>query len=191
MEDTQKTSLNDNENIQEFIKILKDNKMDTFLNDFKDTLAYASSLEKQLDKITGELEYLNEQITKMRENPVKRAVKGTIKNIENKLNKAKELLNNVKNNIVQNVNKALNDVKQRGLYSINSTLNFLHIKDGLNKIQKTLNAVENQIDKAVKELESLDKQVQKTSVIKDLKAKKKEAVMKKPVEKEKKAEIII
>lgn len=191
MKDAQEISLKDNENIQEFMQILKDNKMDTFLNDFKDTLAYVGSLENQLNKIKGELEVLNKQMTKMRENPIKRAIAETIGNIENKLHKAGELLTGIKNSIIQNVNQALNTVKQKGAAAINSTFNFLHIKDGLRKIQKTLNAAENQIDKAVKDLETLDKKVQKTSVIKDLKSKKKEVGTKKPAKKAKKAEMTI
>lgn len=191
MNDISEITLKDNANMREFIQILKYNKMNNFLNDFIDTLDYVGNLENKLDKLMGEIETLKEQMTKMRENPIKKAVSNTINNIENKLRETVRFLGSIKNNITQNVNQALNNIKRKGISAINSTLNFMRIKDGLRKIQRTLNAAENKIDKAVKELESLDKQVQKSSIISDLKAKKEQCNTKNSVNKVKKNEIAI
>ncbi len=191
MNDISEITLKDNANMREFIQILKYNKMNNFLNDFIDTLDYVGNLENKLDKLMGEIETLKEQMTKMRENPIKKAVSNTINNIENKLRETVRFLGSIKNNITQNVNQSLNNIKRKGISAINSTLNFMRIKDGLRKIQRTLNAAENKIDKAVKELESLDKQVQKSSIISDLKAKKEQCNTKNSVNKVKKNEITI
>ena len=142
--------MKDNANIREFIQILEDNKMDKILNDFIDTLNYVGNLENTLDKLIGEIEALKEQIIKMRENPIKKAVSNTINNIDNKLCETARFLNSIKDNITENVNLTLNAIKQKGISAINSTINFMRIKDGLRKIQKTLNVAENKIDKAVR-----------------------------------------
>ncbi len=191
MKDIPEITLKDNANIREFIQILEDNKMDKILNDFIDTLNYVGNLENTLDKLIGEIEALKEQIIKMRENPIKKAVSNTINNIDNKLCETARFLNSIKDNITENVNLTLNAIKQKGISAINSTINFMRIKDGLRKIQKTLNVAENKIDKAVKELELLDKQVQKPSIISDLKAKREKDNTKNPVDKIKKTEVTI
>lgn len=172
-------SIKENEDIKILIETLKKNKMSKQLPALIDTLEYVSTLENQFNEITNEIVKVKEQMANMQENPIKKAIKTSIQNIEIRINEAKNFFDNVKGALIDGAKQTIENFNQKGIFVLNEVFSFLHIKDSVKVIKDILGNVEKHLNKTIKELEQIEQKVQKSSVLSELNNKKGQVVTKK------------
>lgn len=172
-------SIKENEDIKILIETLKKNKMSKQLPALIDTLEYVSTLENQFNEITNEIVKVKEQMANMQENPIKKAIRTSIQNIEIRINEAKNFFDNVKGALIDGAKQTIENFNQKGIFVLNEVFNFLHIKDSVKVIKDILGNVEKHLNKTIKELEQIEQKVQKSSVLSELNNKKGQVVTKK------------
>ena len=144
-----KIILGNNENVKQFLDILKNNNMTKPIDEMTILFNYIDSMEKQFDKviielhdIKGELEHI-----KNKKNPVIIAYLKVVTTVEAKVNEARQQLNTIKINIVNSAKQFTADFKQKGMSALNTAFDFLGIKKGLENIQKGLEKSTQSINK--------------------------------------------
>jgi archaellum component FlaC len=138
MADTKTAALQENEQIKELLALLSkvEGNRD---KEFNKLIKYVDTMEKQFDRVSAELMDVRGQLADMQKSPVRDALAGMVKAVENKVQTAREQLAGIKTAIVEGAARTLEQVKHAGLSGLNKMVSFMGIKDGLNAMRGELN----------------------------------------------------
>lgn len=146
--------LKDNEAVQEFLKLLTEN-MPSKGQDYSTMLWQVDGMARQLEQALIELQSVKQELSKMQENPVKRAVSRIVQSVENKIHALQERLSDVKDTIVENAKQAVEAVKQTGISALDKTVSFLGIGKALNAMQEDLSRTMADTAKSIEKIETI------------------------------------
>lgn len=161
------TPINENADIQELLKILKEQKMTEHFKTLTDTVNQISTLENQLDTVKKQLENVNQKLEELtkKKHPVSDAFRKMVQNLEEKVNKLQSQLNDLKQSLIGEVRKTIDAFKQKGISALNNIVKILKIKENLNSVANALFKAEQGLDKAIEKLDNLDDKAKKPSLL--------------------------
>jgi hypothetical protein len=149
MTDTTSAPLMDNEYVNEFLKIMRDNGKDA--GGFVAMLGYVSSMEKQLNTAVEELTSMRRELSGMREerdHPVRTALQNAANLLETTINETRTRLEALKAKIIDGCKTAVAAFKEKGAAALNGIAKFFRLKPVFESLQNNLqNGIKH--DKAV------------------------------------------
>lgn len=144
--------IQDNQIIQEFMKLLKENSMDKG-QDYSMVLFQLDGMMRQFDSALKELNEVKSQLAEMQEHPMKKFVTRMVKTVENKLHTMKDNLLAMKEHLVEGAKQSIAEFKQTGVSALDKAVCVLGIKKGLEAIQQDLSACNADIKKSIEKIE--------------------------------------
>jgi uncharacterized phage infection (PIP) family protein YhgE len=136
---TKSTPLLENEHVKELLAILKENSVSS--KDLLDVIGYVGAMERQLDTAVGELSAMRQELADMREaqdHPLRTTLQKAIQSLENKIAETRERLEALKDSIIEGCKNAVAAFKEKGIAALSSLASFFHIRQGLEKVQESM-----------------------------------------------------
>lgn len=149
----QSAPLMENEHVKELLAILKENSITS--KDLLDVIGYVGVMERQLDAAVGELSAMRQELADMREaqdHPLRNNLQKAIQALENKIAEARERLEALKDSIIEGCKNAVAAFKEKGIAALSGLASFFHIRQGLEKIQESMNRNIQQDEQAMKKI---------------------------------------
>ncbi len=134
---TKKNQISKNEDIQEFLKLLMENRPEKG-QDFAMLLEQFESMGQQLDAALHELHQVKAQLAEMQENPVKRLVNHVVQTVKNRIHTIQGCMADMKEQIIEGAKKAIANFKRIGVKGLDKVVSTLGLKKSLEQIQKDL-----------------------------------------------------
>lgn len=149
----QSAPLLENEHVKELLAILKENSVSS--KDLLDVIGYVGAMERQLDAAVGELSAMRQELADMREaqdHPLRSNLQKAIQTLENKITEARERLEALKDSIIEGCKNAVAAFKEKGIAALSNLASFFHIRQGLEKVQESMNQNIQQDEQAMKKI---------------------------------------
>lgn len=149
--------LKDNAQVQNFIKLLKENKANEQFKTIVMLIDYVDTMEKRLDTAASKYKNMEKEIAALKDENSKSVFTKISDDVKLSVNETLEKLGKVKDAILDGIKNALTAVKNTGLSALNSVMKFFKVKDGLNDLRESVNKT---ILKAENAAEKIDKAFQ-------------------------------
>lgn len=150
--------LTENKAVQEFFKLLMENKPEAG-RDYSIMLWQMESMAHQLNMAMKELSEVKGQLAEMQESPVKKIVSRTINTVEKRLHSMQEGLMDMKGRIVEGAKEAVAEVKQTGIKALDKVVSIIGIKKGLETMQKNLSTSMADIKNTIEKVEAVGQEL--------------------------------
>lgn len=126
--------------VMQYLDLLESNDKKEELNETRELLDYISSLEKQFNQVVNELHDVREVLDSMQNPTMKERLNHVVDKLQVSVNEGIKSLNSIKTQLIFSMKECISSVKQKGKNTLVKTVNILHIKDGLKKLQKSFYA---------------------------------------------------
>ena len=150
--------LAENEAVQEFFKLLMENRPETG-RDYSIILWQMESMAHQLDMAMKELSEVKGQLAEMQESPVKKFVSHTIDAVEKRIHSMQEGLMDMKERIVEGAKEAVAGVKRTGIKALDKAVSAIGIKNRLEAMQGNLSASMADIKNTIEKVEAVGQEL--------------------------------
>ena len=157
-DNTQGGQLAENEAVQEFFKLLMENRPETG-RDYSIILWQMESMAHQLDMAMKELSEVKGQLAEMQESPVKKFVSHTIDAVEKRIHSMQEGLMDMKERIVEGAKEAVAGVKRTGIKALDKAVSAIGIKNRLEAMQGNLSASMADIKNTIEKVEAVGQEL--------------------------------
>ena len=151
--------LMENEHVKEFLSVMKSNGKDA--SNLSYLIGYVNTMENQLNKAVDELAAMRRELAGMREernHPVRTALQNTAKALETTINETRDMLNEIKEKIIEGCKNALADFKQKGVSALNGVAKFFKIKPLFEALRSDLQHNIKMDKTAIAKIEAISKQ---------------------------------
>ena len=139
MSETANAPIMENEHVQQFLSIMKENGKDA--SAMLGLLGYVTAMESQLSKAVDELTAMRRELGSMREerdHPVRTALEKASKSLESTINETRERLNELKEKIVEGCKNAVAAFKEKGASVLNNIAQFFRLKPAFESLRNKL-----------------------------------------------------
>lgn len=155
---TQGGQLAENEAVQQFFKLLMENRPETG-RDYSIMLWQLESMVHQLDMAMKELSEVKGQLAEMQESPVKKFVSHTIDAVEKRIHSMQEGLMDMKERIVEGAKEAVAGVKRTGIKALDKAVSAIGIKKGLEAMRENLSTSMADIKNTIEKVEAIGQEL--------------------------------
>ena len=128
--------------VQELVEIVKKAQINVDAENFINMLQYMSEMEKRLVEVENNIKFMKQTIDTLEyevDHPILAAYGNAAEAISIKFEQTKESFNSLKNKIIEGCKNTVNAFKDKGTLALNTTMNFLHIKEGLEDLKSRVN----------------------------------------------------
>ena len=151
--------LSENEYVKELFNILKENGKD--ITGLAAIISHVGEMESFVQRAENKIVDMKSQLDTMKEiqnHPFKTYLQNTIKTLEIKVEKVKETLGKLKENIIKSCKSAVTAFKEKGISALANIADFFKIKQGLEDWKKDINSLIRSDDKAINKIEAFSKE---------------------------------
>lgn len=141
--------------VEEYMSILFDNNQHKEYDNTKDLVEYIESMEKQFEILTQELRDIKEQLNSMQNPTMKMRMQSTLNKTQDVVDISMNKLDDLKTNLKNSMKDCIQSFKQHGKSGIVKMIDLLHIRDGLNGLQKTLIKALNRTNHMIQTVDSM------------------------------------
>lgn len=150
--------LMENEAVQQFCKLLMENRPDAG-KDYSIMLWQMGNMIEQLQEATNELVNAREQLAKMQESPEKGFVSRTLDAVDNRLHAMQEGIMGLKEQIIAGAREAVAGVKQTGIKALDKAISVIGAKKTLEVMQKNLSGSITEVKQSIEKVEAVGKEL--------------------------------
>lgn len=147
------TTLTQDENVMELIRLLKENQMKNKANDIFESATYVDGLEKKLDQVVAELNDVKKQLADLQEQQMMKSIKAQLANASERMealcNSMKEQLFEVKVEFKEKASSIVTEVKAKGKEALNRISEFVGVKEKLEKLRMNVREASIETDKTI------------------------------------------
>ena len=147
--------LAENQYVKELFSILGDNGKDT--SGLAALIGHVSEMEGFVKRAEDKIAEMKSQLAEMKDmqnHPVKTLLQVTIKVLERKVAKVKELLGELKADIIEGCKNAVAAFKEKGIAALSNLTSFFKVRNGLEDWKKDIDRAISADDKAVAMIKS-------------------------------------
>lgn len=130
MEKPLSTPLKEQDNFKELLLLLDEKELHEEKSQVIHLAEYIDNMDQQFGKVLKELQTVKHHVKKLEQRGLRQAVLRTVGKIEVKVHAAKMELLDLKDQLIDGVNRTITEFKQKGILSVYKTINFLGIKKG-------------------------------------------------------------
>ena len=141
--------------VKEYMSMLFDNNQHKEYDNTKGLVEYIESMEKQFEILTQELRDIKEQLNSMQNPIMKMRMQSTLNKTQDVVDISMNKLNDLKTNLKNSMKDCIQSFKQHGRSGIVKMIDLLHIRDGLNGLQKTLIKALNRTNHMIQTVDSM------------------------------------
>lgn len=154
-------TLPENAVIDEFLKMMAENGKTGQAQDFSQLYFYADSMLRQVDAVLQELQTVKQELADVKsyQPPVKKAITGMVQMLENKLNHMREKLHQIDKFLVEYAGKAVQKMKQTGIFMLEKTASTLHVKKAMEAIRNDLSDSIKENKRTIQKIEAVGKEL--------------------------------
>jgi len=178
--------LAENEHVKELFGILQDNNRDT--SGLSAIIGHVGEMESFIKRSEEMIAKMKAQLDSMKEvqnHPIKTYLQNAIKMLEQKVTEVKERIGELKDSIIEGCKNAVTACKEKGLAVLNSIASFFGFKQNLQDLNKDIDRIITQSEKAVAKIEAFSNEYH--SAGRAMKNMARMAVGKKPIDAKKEA----
>lgn len=149
--------------IQKLLKILEENSAGR--PEFLSLLSHIGGVERQLDEAAREVTAMRRELAALRDeqrHPFRTALNRAITRLGNGIAAARAQLSEIKSAVVEGAQQAAAAFKEKGISAINSTMNFLGMKEKLAGLQDYLDGEVQAADKSIAKIEAVSAEYHET-----------------------------
>jgi hypothetical protein len=155
--------LMENQYVKGLFVILSDNNKDTsgltaLINHVNGLEDFVKQAEEKISEMKSQLDAMKE----IQSHPIKNTLQSTIKVLEAKISKIKQIIIELKSKIVDGCKNAVAAFKEKGIKALHRIASFFRIKSGLLSIGKSLDTSIKLDNKAIVKIEAFSKEYHKT-----------------------------
>lgn len=141
--------------VKKYMSMLLDNDQHKEYDNTKGLTNYIESMEKQFELVIKELGDIKEQLNAMQNPTMKMRLESTLNKIQDVVDISMNKLNDLKSNLKNSMKDCIQFFKQQGKRGIVKMIDLLHIRDGLNGLQKTLIKALNRTNHMIQTVDSM------------------------------------
>ena len=130
-----------NEAIQQFIKLLEENGRQGQAQDLSQLLWYMDSMNRQFDAVFRELQEVKDQLAREKQPAVKKIMEGVATNLENKLEWARNMLAGLRERVTDHARNAVENFKEAGVSALDKAVAAMGVKNVLEALQEHLSGM--------------------------------------------------
>lgn len=138
METVLSTPLKEQENFKELFRLLDEKGMKAEKGQVMELVDYIDNMDQQFGKVLTELRSVKRQVKKLEERGIRQTVLRAIGKFEAKVYAARAELIDLKDQLIDGVNRTIHGFKSRGILVIYKTIDFIGIKRGLMGVKRQL-----------------------------------------------------
>ncbi len=138
MEEPLFTPLKEQDNFKELLRLLDEKGLHEEKGQVMRLADYIDNMDRQFGKVLKELQAVKHQVKRLEQRGLRQAVLRTVGKIEAKVHAAKMELLDLKEQLIDGMNRAATGFKQKGILYVYKTIDFLGIKNGLLGVKKHL-----------------------------------------------------
>jgi len=147
--------LQSNEVIQQFMKLLEENNRQGQAADLSRLLWYMDGMNRQYDAVFRELQEVKAQLAQEQQPVVKYAMQGVVANLENKVQKARGILDGLWQKIANCAKSAVEGFKENGVAALDKAVAALGVKKTLEALQEHISGMIDNTKRNIEKVESL------------------------------------
>ena len=144
-----------NEVIQQFIKLLEENGRQGQAQDLSQLLWYMDGMNRQFNAVLQELQEVKAQLAQERQPTVKKVMEGTATNLENKLEWARDMLAGLRERIVDCARNAVENFKEAGVSALDKAVSAMRVKNVLESLQEHLSGMTADAKRNIEKVENI------------------------------------
>lgn len=156
------TSLKSNANIEAILLMLHRNQMENEAKLVTELVSKVGSLENKFDEVTQELEKVNVQLNNISNPELKKIVKKSCLEIEDKCNKSKRKLKDIKSGMSNKAAEIVSAVKNQGSHGFAKLKEFLAFRKPLKDIQEQANSITKECKAVTDKIDSFSSRLTKS-----------------------------
>lgn len=130
--------LQGNEAFQQLLKLLNENGKTIQAQDLSLMVWYLDGMERQFDTVLRELQEVKAQLAQERQPVIKAIMQGSVTNLENKVQWARDSLSALRERIMDCAKNALKNFKDAGVSALDNAVAAMGVKKGLENLQEGL-----------------------------------------------------
>lgn len=138
METVLSTPLKEQENFKELFRLLDEKGMQTEKGQVMELVDYIDNMDQQFGKVLQELRSVKRQVKKLEERGIRQTVLRAVGKFEAKVYAARAELIDLKDQLIDGVNRTIHGFKSRGILAVYKTIDFIGIKRGLVGVKRQL-----------------------------------------------------
>lgn len=138
METGLSTLLKEQENFKELFRLLDEKGMQAEKGQVMELVDYIDNMDQQFGKVLKELRSVKHQVKKLEERGFKQTVLRTVGKLEAKVYAARAELIELKDQLIDGVNRTVSGFRSKGILAVYKTIDFLGIKKGLVGVKRQL-----------------------------------------------------
>ncbi len=155
MNETLQVPIGEQEHLKEFFKQLNENGQRQEAAEFSTLVTQLSNMEQQYSAVLSELQAVRGQLDRIQDKGIKSALLKGVSAIQEKVTQAREQLTHIKANLSQSVKKALSNVKQQGISTLNKAVDFMGIKTALADMRESLQSSISRTQKSIDHINAI------------------------------------
>ena len=130
-----------NEAIQQFIKLLEENGRQGQAADLSALLWYMDGMNRQFDAVCQELQEVKAQLAYEKQPAVQKIMQGVATNLENKMEWARDMLAGLREKITDCAKNAVENFKDAGVSALDKAVSAMGVKNVLESLQDHLSGM--------------------------------------------------
>lgn len=138
METGLSTPLKEQENFKELFRLLDEKGLQVEKGQVMELVDYIDNMDQQFGKVLKELRSVKHQVKKLEERGIRQTVLRAVGKFEAKVFAARAELLDLKDQLIDGVNRTINGFKSRGILAVYKTIDFIGIKKGLVGVKSQL-----------------------------------------------------
>lgn len=138
METALSTPLKEQENFKELFRMLDEKGMQTEKGQVMELVDYIDNMDQQFGKVLQELRSVKRQVKKLEERGIRQTALRAVGKFEAKVYAAREELIDLKDQLIDGVNRTIHGFRSRGILAVYKTIDFIGIKRGLVGVKRQL-----------------------------------------------------
>ena len=133
--------LQNNEAIQQFIKLLEENGRQGQAGDLSALLWYLDGMSRQFEAVSQELQEVKAQLAHEKQPAVQKIMQGVATNLENKVDWARDMLAGLRERITDCAKNAVENFKDAGMSALDKAVSAMGVKNVLESLQDHLSGM--------------------------------------------------
>lgn len=153
--------LQENEAIQQFMKLLEENNRQGQAADLSALMWYLDGMERQFDAVLHELAAVKEELAQVteRQAPSKPFLAGMVEGLEKKVEQVRDRLTAFRDKIMECVKGGLERFKDAGVSALDSAVTAMGVKKGLEHLQEGLQSSLSGVKRALEKAEDMGREL--------------------------------
>lgn len=138
METVFSTPLKEQENFKELFRLLDEKGLQAEKGQVMDLVDYIDNMDQQFGKVLKELRSVKHQVKKLEERGIRQTVLRSVGKFEAKVYAARAELIDLKDQLIDGVNRTINSFRSKGILAVYKTIDFLGVKKRLVGVKRQL-----------------------------------------------------